>query len=77
MFGLEKKGEAPFEFDLETEFRENPAKLKQKIKQVEERIQEIKNLLRQGSSSADFDKLGVLLHGYAALQKVLNRINKR
>jgi hypothetical protein len=44
------------------------------IKTVEEKIQEIKGKLRQGSASAEFDNFGVLLHGYAALQRVLNRI---
>jgi len=34
--------------------------------------------LRQGAGSEDFDKLGVLLHGYAALLKVLTKIaNKK
>jgi len=40
---------------------------------VEERMQQIKNTMRQGAGSEDFDQLGVLLHGYAALQKVYNK----
>jgi len=78
MFGLEKKGRALFEFDLEKEFKSNPSKAKEVLKTVEQRIQEIKNTLRQGAGSEDFDKLGVLLHGYAALQKVLTKVaNKK
>jgi hypothetical protein len=78
MFGLEKKGRALFEFDLEKELKSNPSKAKELLKTVENRIQEIKNTLRQGTESADFDKFGILLHGYAALQKVLTRIaNKK
>ena len=78
MYGLEKKGKAPFEFDLEKELKANPTKIKDLLKVCEERIQEIKNLLRQGSDSSDYDNYGILLHGYAALQKVLTRIaNKK
>lgn len=74
MFGLEKKGKALFEFDLEKELKGNPSKAKDLLKTVEGRIQEIKNTLRQGTESEDFDKFGILLHGYAALQKVLTKL---
>lgn len=74
MFGLEKKQRALFEFDLEKELKEDPAKKQALNKTVEEKIQEIKSLLRQGAASEDFDNYGVLLHGYAALQKVLNKM---
>ncbi|MGC1877758.1 MAG: DUF5398 family protein [Rhabdochlamydiaceae bacterium] len=74
MFGLEKKGKPLFEFDLEKELKSNPSKAKDLLKTVDGRIQEIKNILRQGAESEDFDKFGILLHGYAALQKVLTKI---
>ena len=78
MFGLEKKGKTLFEFDLEKELKGNPAKTKDLLKMIEGRIQEIKAILRQGTETEDFDKFGILLHGYAALQKVLTRIaNKK
>jgi hypothetical protein len=78
MFGLEKKGKALFEFDLEKDLKSNPAKVKEMLQTIENKIQEIKNTLRQGAESENFDKLGILLHGYAALQKVLTRIaNKK
>jgi hypothetical protein len=77
MFGMEKKQKALFEFDLEKELKQDPAKKQQLQKHVEENIQEIKNLLRQGASSADFDNYGILLHGYAALQKVANKITSK
>ena len=78
MFGLEKKPRARFEFDLEKELKENADKLREQIKIVETRVQEVKQLLRQGTTaSASFDELGVLLHGYAALQRVLNRLTKK
>jgi HPt (histidine-containing phosphotransfer) domain-containing protein len=78
MYGLEKKGRALFEFDLEKDLKGNPTKIREMLKTVEGRIQEIKNTLRQGAESEDFDKFGILLHGYAALQRVLTRIaNKK
>jgi hypothetical protein len=78
MYGLEKKGRALFEFDLEKDLKSNPSQAKALVKVCEERIQEIKNTLRQGTESSDYDNFGVLLHGYAALQKVLTKIaNKK
>lgn len=74
MYGMEKQGKAPFEFDLEKDLKKNPARGKDLLKGVEERVQELKGLLRQGSASADYDKYGTLLHGYTALQKVLNKL---
>ena len=46
MFGLEKKGRALFEFDLEKELKGNPTKSKELLKTVEMRIQDIKNTLQ-------------------------------
>ncbi len=78
MYGLEKKDKALFEFDLEKDLKSNPSKIKELLKTIEERIQKIKTSLRGGASSEGFDQLGVLLNGYAALQKVLTRIaNKK
>ncbi|MBS0651590.1 MAG: DUF5398 family protein [Verrucomicrobia bacterium] len=78
MFGLEKKGRALFEFDLEKDLKSNPTQAKELLKACEERIQEIKNILRQGTESSDYDNYGILLHGYAALQKVLTKLaNKK
>ena len=74
MYGLEKKANAPFEFDLEKDLKSEPTKVKDLLKVVDGRVQEIKGVLRQGTASEEFDSLGILLHGYAALQRVLNRI---
>jgi len=76
MFGLEKqKQQRPeaFIFDLEKDLmnREFSTDLKQKI---EARVQSIKEGLRSGNSSVSFEKLGILLHGYAALVKVFGRV---
>jgi hypothetical protein len=78
MYGLEKKPKAPFEFDLEKDLKADPNKTRQLLKAVDERIHEIKGLLREGTATENFDNFGVLLHGYAALQKVLNKVaNKK
>jgi hypothetical protein len=77
MYGLEKKPRGPVQFDLEIEIKENPAKAREYMKSIEERIGELKNLLRQGAETEDFDEYGVLLHGYAALQRVLKRLSQK
>jgi len=73
MFGMEKK-KALFEFDLEASMKKDPKKKQELLKEIEEKVQDLKTLLRGGTGTDDFDQYGVLLHGYAALQKVLNRI---
>ena len=74
MYGLEKQPKARFEFDLEKELKKDPHKAREIVKSVEIKVQEIKSMLREGSKGPDFDNLGVLLHAYSALQKVLNRL---
>lgn len=74
MFGLEKKPGEKFAFDLEKEIKEKPTRGKEILDKVEKRIQEIKKHLREGAQEKDFDELGILLHGYAALQKVLRKV---
>ena len=77
MFGLEKNPKANFEMDLEKDLKKDPAKARGMIKNVEEKIQEIKGLLREGSKGSDFDNLGTLLHGYSAMLKVLNKFTNK
>lgn len=77
MFGMEKKPKARFEFDLEKDLKEDAHKLNELTKSIEGKVQEVKQLLRQGGTSESFDQLGILLHGYAALQRVLNRMKKK
>lgn len=78
MFDLQnKKPNEPFQFDLEIELRNDPVLAKALLKEIDERMGELKNLLRQGAESEDFDEYGVLLHGYAALQKVLKKVTEK
>lgn len=78
MFGLEKdkdkkKPAADFIFDLEKELKD-PKKQKEIVQKIQDQIQEIKTILRSGEAKEDFDKLGVLLHGYTSLVKVTARV---
>ncbi len=77
MYGLKKdKDDKKFMFDLELEICEHPARGKELLEKAEKRVHEIKTALRQGTDEKDFDKLGILLHGYTALQKVLKKVGK-
>lgn len=76
MFGLEKKPGEKFLFDLEKEILEKPSRSKQILTHVEHQIAEIKKTLREGTNEKEFDPLGILLHGYNALQKVVKKIGK-
>lgn len=77
MYGLEKKSKMVFEFDLEKDLKKDPTKVRELLKSTESKINEIKTQLRQGSKGAELDNLGVLLHGYTALQKVLNKLTNK
>lgn len=77
MFGLEsqkkKKKVEEFVFELEKEFK-NP-KIQQEVKaKVEKRIQKIKEILRGGDNKEEFDRFGVILHGYTSVLKVMARV---
>lgn len=77
MYGLEEKEKREkFVFELEKRIKNEPQHLKDLLAKAEKRIAEIKKLLREGANEKDFDRLGVLLHGYAALQKVLKKAGK-
>ena len=76
MFGLgqeKKKGGEEFIFELESEFRD-PKKHKEIKAKVESRIEELKKLLREGEKQKEFERLGLILHGYNALLKVMSRV---
>lgn len=79
MFGLEdKKGrdEKVALFDLEVELK-SPKKRKEVLTKIEERITQIKSLLRSGQDKEEFDEIGVILQGYTALLKVVGRFGAK
>jgi hypothetical protein len=79
MFGLEdqkKKKTVEFVFELEKELK--TTKKHQEIKKkVNERLQRLKELLRSGEGQESYDRLGVVLHGYASLMKVMSRFTPK
>ncbi|ADI38957.1 type III secretion needle formation regulating protein [Waddlia chondrophila 2032/99] len=79
MFGLEghKKGKKrEFEFELEKELLD-PKKHKELKQHVENRIQEIKKILRDGENKKEFERFGLILHGYTSLLKVFSRFDPK
>lgn len=73
MFGLEKKRKDPFEFDLQKELKKEKRR-KEILEIVETKSQSLKEALRSGEASENFDQCGIILQGYATLAKVINRI---
>ena len=73
--GKKPKGD-DYTFDLEEELKD-PSKLRARKEQVEERINQLKNFLRQGGDKKSFDHAQTLLHGYLAVQKVMQRVNRK
>lgn len=79
MFGLEKqkkKNVDEFIFELEKELKAFKTHHEYK-KKIEERIQNIRDVLRKGENKEEFDKFGVLLHGYTSLLKVMSRLSPK
>lgn len=80
MFGLEdqKKKKKPDEFVFELEKELKDPKMHQEIHQkVEMRLQKIKESLRSGDDQEEFDRFGLLLHGYNSLLKVMSRFKAK
>lgn len=80
MFGLEgnkkKKKADQFIFELENELQ-NARKYKELKEHIENRIQEIKQILREGENKKEFERFGLILNGYTALLKVFSRFNPK
>lgn len=79
MFGLEdqrKKKPEEYVFELEKELMD-PTKHKEIKDKVESRIQEIKRILRDGENKKEFERFGLILHGYTSLLKVMSRFNPK
>lgn len=81
MFGLEdqkkkkeKTDEFVFELEQELKNKGNFAKIKSKI---EDRIRLVKETLRSGECKEEFDRYGMLLHGYTAVLKIMGRLNTK
>lgn len=80
MFGMQsdkqKSKIADFAFDLEKDLKD-PAKLREVKQQVEESINQLKSMLRHGEDKKSFDQAQTLLHGFLAMQRVIQRVNRK
>lgn len=82
MFGLEdrKRGKTQKTieetYDLEVEIAD-PTKCKVLRERVEKRIQDLKQTLRAGENKEEYEQYGVLLHGYAALHRLISRLSRK
>jgi len=78
MFGLQDKGKKKpdFVFELEKELMD-PKQRKLIKEKVEARIQDLKKILRDGENEKDFEKFGLMLHGYTSLLKVISRFTPK
>lgn len=78
MFGLEnkKRKDPTVLFDLELELK-SPKKRRELIDKVDERMGQIRTHLRAGEEKATFGDLVIILNGYLALLRVLNRFNQK
>ena len=76
MFGLEgqkkKKKADEFVFELEKELKD-PKKYQEIRTKIEMRIQKIKEVMRSGDDKQEFDRFGLLLHGYNSILKIMAR----
>ena len=74
MFGLkdDKGKDQSTVFDLEKDLKSG-GKQKEIKDKIQSRMLKIKSLLREGLTQDDFNEFGTLLHGYAALSKVIAR----
>lgn len=76
MFGLEDKKKKPdekFFFELEKELKD-PKRYKELHQHIEERVQKLKDFLRNGDNQEGFERFVLLLQGYQALLKVMARL---
>lgn len=80
MFGLGKeKGKGKSDeamFDLEKDLAQ-ASQRKEVQQRIQSRMLQIKGLLRAGLSKEEFNQFGYLLHGYAALLKVVARFGTK
>lgn len=74
MFDQKKNKTGMFAFDLEKELKNDHAKAKQLLKEIDEKQNHLKQAIRHGASKEEFEKMGVYLKAYQALHKVVTRL---
>lgn len=63
-------------FDLEKEIVCDPSNYNTLKEKIQKRVQQLKTALRSGVEKDNFDRYGLLLHGFVSLKKVLERVSK-
>lgn len=63
-----------FSFDLEKELKNDHAKAKKLLKEIEEKEGKLKTAIRAGASKQEFEKMGIYLKAYQGLHKVVARL---
>ena len=79
MFGQQGKGTkaAPkFEYELEREIKKKPADAKRIAGEIDKKVAHIKSHLRDGTDQESFMRITLLMHGYLAYKKVVEKIGK-
>lgn len=80
MFGMEdkkKKGNVEnYTYDLENDLKDL-SKMRKLKEDTENNVHTLKNMLRQGDNKEEFDQAQILLTGYLAVQKVIQRIGRK
>ena len=79
MFGMggnKTRGAVDYSYDLENELKQ-PGKLKAYQEHIQEQVNQLKKLLREGSDKKSFSNAQQLLQGYLAVQKVLQRAGRK
>jgi hypothetical protein len=76
MYGLEDEGKKTFKFDLEEELKKSKERTTEIIELADQNIIDIKKTLKTGVNKKNIDDLGILLHGYTSLKKVINKASK-
>lgn len=74
MYGLEKGQTKKFDFDLEVEIKKNPKRKTEILNDAKKKAEELKTQLKSEKKTSNFEELGILLHAYESLDKVLNKI---
>ena len=76
MGGDSKQSMTDYAFDLEEDLKD-VAKLRAMEEKIRTRIQDLKKNLRSGGDKQTFDQVQTVLHGYEAMQRVIERTNRK
>lgn len=74
--GKRKPPVESWEFDLEKDLKK-PNELRAIKEKINSKVQNLKTIMRKGEDKNAFDQTQVLLHGYLAMQKVIQRAGRR